>query len=171
MRLSGYSACSACSLWPASWLPAVDISRVPSRLRFKESGVFMMSVFRLFLAKMLCTWMSPLMLEMFLVHGLSGLGLLRRLLLMLIGLVVDPFLVGVLFFGRGRALLRVVQFGGHRVRKERGNVADAHDAADVFLHRDSSIAPLLDMRRRFKAVMDVLGAMMRYGVTLSCPVS
>ena len=53
------------------------------------------------------------------------------------------------------------------VRKARGNVADAHDAADVFLYRDSSIAPLLDMRRRFKAVMDVLGAMIRYGVGLS----
>ena len=35
------------------------------------------------------------------------------------------------------------------------------------LYRDSSIAPLLDMRRRFKAVMDVLGAMIRYGVSLS----
>ena len=30
-----------------------------------------------------------------------------------------------------------------------------------------SLAPLLDMRRRFKAVMDVLGAMIRYGVSLS----
>ena len=39
-------------------------------------------------------------------------------------------------------------------------------AADVFLYRDSSIAPLLDMRRRFKAVMDVLGAMTRYGISL-----
>ena len=41
------------------------------------------------------------------------------------------------------------------------------DAADVFLYRDSSIALLLDMRRRFKAVLDVLGAMIRYGVSLS----
>ena len=38
----------------------------------------------------------------------------------------------------------------------RGGVADAHDAADVFLYRDSSIASLLDMRRRFKPSMDVL---------------
>ena len=34
-------------------------------------------------------------------------------------------------------------------------------------HRDSSVAPLLDMRRRFKAVMDVLDATIRYGVSLS----
>ena len=46
-------------------------------------------------------------------------------------------------------------------------VVDVHDAADVFLYRDSSIAPLLDMRRRFKAVIDVLDAMIRYGISLS----
>ena len=72
-----------------------------------------------------------------------------------------------LVLGRERALFRVVRLGGHRVRKARANVADAHDAADVFLYRDSSIAPLLDMRRRFKTVMDVLGAMIRSGVSLS----
>ena len=49
----------------------------------------------------------------------------------------------------------------------RGNAADAVDAADVFLYRDSSVAPLLDMRRRFKAVMDVLDAMIRYGISLA----
>ena len=36
------------------------------------------------------------------------------------------------------------------MRKARSN------AADVFLYRDSSIDPLLDLRRRLKAVMDVL---------------
>ena len=54
-----------------------------------------MSVSSLCLDKMLCTWMSPLMQVMFLVHGLSGLGLLRLQVLMLNILVVDPFLVGV----------------------------------------------------------------------------
>ena len=53
-----------------------------------------------------------------------------------------------LVLGRGTALFRVVRLGGHQVRKARANVADALDAADVFLCRDSSIAPLLDMRRR-----------------------
>ena len=102
---------------------------------------------------------------MFLVLGWYGLGLLKLRLLMLISSVVDPFLVGVL--GRRSASFRVVRLGGHRVRKDRGNAADAHDAADVFLYRDSSVAPLLDMRRRFKAVMDVLDAMIRCGVSLS----
>ena len=72
-----------------------------------------------------------------------------------------------LVLGRGSASFRFVRLGGHPVRKARGNVADPHDAADVFLYRDSSIAPLLDMRRRFNAVMDVLGAMIRCGVSLS----
>ena len=60
----------------------------------------------------------------------------------------------------------LARLGGHKVRKARGN-ADAQDAADVFLYRDSSIAPFLDMRRRFKAVMDVLDAMIRYGISLA----
>ena len=72
-----------------------------------------------------------------------------------------------LVLGRRSALFRIVRLGRHKVRKARGNAADAHDAADVFLYRDSSIAPLLDMKRRFKAVMNVLGAMIQYGVSLA----
>ena len=75
------------------------------------------------------------MLMMFLLLGLSGPELLRLHLLMLFGLVVVPFLLGVWVLGRGSALLRVVRLGGHQVRKARANVADALDAADVFLHR------------------------------------
>ena len=78
-----------------------------------------------------------------------------------------PLPSGGLVLGRGSALFRVVRLGGHQVRKARGNVADALDAADVFLYRDSSVAPLLDMRRRLKAVMDVLGAMIHSGISLS----
>ena len=47
------------------------------------------------------------------------------------------------------------------------NAVDVHDADDIFLYRDSSISPLLDMRRRFKAVMDVLSAMLRNGISLA----
>ena len=69
--------------------------------------------------------------------------------------------------GRGFARFRHVRLGGYKVRKVRDNVSDVHDAADVFLYRDSSISPLLDMRRRFKAVMDVLNAMIRNGISLA----
>ena len=62
------------------------------------------------------------------------------------------------------ARFRLVGLGGHKVRKVRDDAADVHDAADIFLYRDSSSAPLLDMRRRFKAVMD---SMISHGVTLS----
>ena len=72
-----------------------------------------------------------------------------------------------LVLGRGTALFRWVQLGGPWVRRARANAADALDAADVFLYRDLSVAPLLDMRRRFKVVMDLLGAMIRSGVSLS----
>ena len=78
-------------LWPASWLPSVDKSRVPSRLRSGRFGRFMMSVFSLCLVRMLSSWMSPLLQVMFLKHGLSGLGLLKLRMLMLINSVADPF--------------------------------------------------------------------------------
>ena len=47
------------------------------------------------------------------------------------------------------------------------NASDVHDAPGVFLYTDPSLAPLLDRRRRFKAVMVVLGAMIQHGVSLS----
>ena len=72
-----------------------------------------------------------------------------------------------LILGRGAALLRRVQLGGLRVRRVRADIADVFDAADAFLYCDSSVAPLLDMRRRFKAAMNLLDAMIRYGVSLS----
>ena len=72
-----------------------------------------------------------------------------------------------LVLGRGAALFRWVQLSGPWVRRAWANAADALDAADVFLYRDLSVAPLLDMRRRFKVVMDLLGAMIRSGVSLS----
>ena len=75
-------------LWPASCMPAVDKSRGSSRLRFRGFGRLKMSVFSVCPVRMLCSWMSPLMQVMFLVHGLSGLGLLRLRLLMLFGSVV-----------------------------------------------------------------------------------
>ena len=72
-----------------------------------------------------------------------------------------------LVLGRGQVSFRMVRLGGHKVRKVRGSAAHVHDAADIFLYRDSSIAPLLDMKRRFKAVMDVLDSMISHLATLA----
>ena len=119
-----------------------------------------MSVFSLCLVRVLCSWMSPLMQVMFLVHGLSGLGLLRLPFADAFRFSGGPVSTGDLVLGRGSALFRVARLGGPLVKRARSN------AADVILCQDSSVAPLLDMRRRFKAVMDVLGAMVQYGVSL-----
>ena len=62
-----------------------------------------------------------------------------------------PILASGLVLGRGSALFRIVQLGGHKVKKR-----------SVLM-----FALLLDMRRRSKAVMDVLGAMIQYGVSLA----
>ena len=72
----------------------------PSRLRFKASGRFMMSVFSLCLGRMLHSWMMQVM---SLVHGLSGLVLLRLRLLTLTSSVGVLFRLEVWFLG-GRVL-------------------------------------------------------------------
>ena len=93
--------------------------------------------------------------------GWSGLRLLRMPLLMLIGFAGGSVPVRGLVVGRGTARFRVVRLGGPKVCKVRRSAADVHEAGDVFMHRDLSIAPLLDLRRRIKAVMNVLDSMVR----------
>ena len=73
-----------------------------------------------------------------------------------------PVPVRGLVVGRGTAIFRVIRLGGPKVRKVRRSAADVHEAGDVFMHRDLSIAPLFDLRR-IKAVMDVLYSMVRKG--------
>ena len=154
-------------LWPASWLPAIDKGRSSKSVEvqrvsevYDERLQFMSRQDALLLDESLdaddvsCAWLvwsEAAEAALADAYQFSGGPIPGR------GLVL----------GRRSALFRVVRLGGRPVRKARGNVADAHDAADVFLYRDSSIAPLLDMRRRFKAVMDVLGAMIRSGISLS----
>ena len=71
-----------------------------------------------------------------------------------------------LVLGRGAARFRVVRQGGPTVRKVRGNAVDPVDGRDVDMYRDSSLAPLLGLRRRLKVVFDILGDMLRNGFTL-----
>ena len=61
----------------------------------------------------------------------------------------------------------LIGLGGPMKRRVRRNVADAQEAGEVFLYRDSSAAPMLDLRRRLKVVMDVLDVMIRHGVSLA----
>ena len=71
-----------------------------------------------------------------------------------------------LVLGRGSFLVRTVRLGGPEVRKARGNFADPQEG-DVFMYHDASTALLFDLRRRLQAVVDVLNAMIRGGVTLA----
>ena len=54
-----------------------------------------------------------------------------------------PVLDRSLIMGRSSARMRVVRLGGSQVRKARRNSADAHEGGDVFMYRDSSVAPRL----------------------------
>ena len=81
------------------------------------------------------------------------------------GFAGGPVPVRGLVDGRGTAPFRVVRVRGLEVHKVRCNVADAHDAGDVFMYRGSSVAPLLDPRLWKKAVMDVSDSMIRNGVS------
>ena len=154
------------SLWPASWLPAVDKGRgsksvevrrvwdiYDERLQFMSRRDVLLlddSLADGDVSRAWAVWSGAVESALADAYRFSGGPLPSR------GLVL----------GWGRASFRVVKLGGHKVRKARGYAADAHDAADVFLYRDSSIAPLLDMRRRLKAVMELLDAMIRCGVSL-----
>ena len=47
-----------------------------------------------------------------------------------------------------------------------GGAADAGEGDDVHLYRDSSAAPLLDLRRRLEAILDVLDGIIRLGASV-----
>ena len=51
--------------------------------------------------------------------------------------------------------------------RARINFTNPLDGGDVFMYRDSSIAPLSEMRRGFKAVLDVLDGIIGTAVSLS----
>ena len=69
--------------------------------------------------------------------------------------------------GRGVARFNRVRLGGPKVRKARARCTDPGDGAQVDLYRDASIAPLVDLRRRFRAVLDALVALRRWGFSVS----
>ena len=69
--------------------------------------------------------------------------------------------------GRGVARFNRVRLGGPKVRKARARCAHPGDGAQVDLYRDASVAPLVDLRRRLRAVLDVLAAVRRSGFSTS----
>ena len=154
-------------LWPAFWLPAIDKSRGSKSVEVRR-------VWELYDDRL--QYMSQR--DAFLLNESLDVGDVSQAWLVW-SHAAESALVDAYSFsggprpchgfvlGRGAARFRRVRLGGCRVRKVRRNAVDVHDAADVFLYRDASIAPLLDMRRRIRAVLDVLGAMIRDGVSLA----
>ena len=57
--------------------------------------------------------------------------------------------------------------GGPVVRSVWRNAADGGEVDDVSLYRDSSAALVLDLRRKLKAILDLLDAIIRYGASLT----
>ena len=157
-------------LWPASWLPAVDKSRGSKSVEVRrvweiyDDRLQFMSQRDAFLlnesldvgdvSQAWFVWSRAAETALADAYCFSG----------------GPALCQGLVLGRGMDRFRRARLGGHKVRKVRGNAVDVHDAADVFLYLHSYISPLLDMRRRFKAVIDVLDAMIRHGISLARPV-
>ena len=69
--------------------------------------------------------------------------------------------------GRGVARFNRVRLGGPKVRKARARWSDPGDGAQVDLYRDASAAPLVDLRRRFRALLDVIIAIRCSGFSVS----
>ena len=69
--------------------------------------------------------------------------------------------------GRGLGCFNRVRLGGPKVRRVRARCSDPGDGALVDLYRDNSVAPLVDLRRRLRAVLDVIAAIGRSGFTVS----
>ena len=146
-------------LWPASWLPVLDKSRgsesaevqrvwgiYDDRLQFmtKDDALgFDGSLEVGDVSRAWSIWSSA--------YQFAG------------GPVPDRGLV----LGRGSFVARTVRLGGPEVRKARRNFADPLEGGDVFMYHDASTAVLLYLRRRFKAVVDVLHAMIRDEITLA----
>ena len=156
-----------CSRWAASWLPVLDKSRGSKSAEVQRICVvyndrlqFMTRDDALGLNEALeggdvsCAW---------LVWSSAAETALADAYQFAGGPVPSVGLV----LGRGSFVARSVRLGGPKILKARRNFADPLEGGDVFLYPDASTAVSLDLRRRFKAVGDVLHAMIRDGVTLA----
>ena len=154
-------------LWPASWLPVLDkgrgsnaaeVQRVwdiyDDRLQFmsRDDALSLDGALDCGDVSLAWTiWSSAFEAALADAYRFAG------------GLVPDRGLV----LGRGVFCLRTVRLGDPEVRRARKNISDSQEGSDVSLYHDVSTAPLLDLRRRLKAVVDLLAAMIRGGVSLA----
>ena len=132
MVLPGDPPVQRTSLWPASWLPVLDKGR-------GSKSVEVQRVWEIYDDRLqFMSRQDALLLDGSLDESLDA-GAAETALADAHRFSGDPAPNRGLVLGRWRARFRVVRLGGCKVWKMRGSVADAHDAADVFLYRDSSI--------------------------------
>ena len=154
-------------LWPASWLPALDktcgsksveVQRVweiyDERLQFmsREDALGLDEA-------LLCGDVSR--------AWLSWSSAAEKALADAFQFAGGPVPAKGLVLGRGVARMRTVRLGGPMVRSVKRIAVGDGDFDDVSLYRDSSAAPVLDLRRNLKAILDLLDSVIRYGASLA----
>ena len=154
-------------LWPASWLPALDKSR-------ESKSVEVQRVWDVYDERL--QFMSredALNLDEALLNGdVSSAWMVwssaaEKALADAFQLAGGPVPSRGQVLGRGMVRMRTVRLGGPVVRSVRRNAADVGEVDDVSLYRDSSAAPVLDLRRKLKAVLNLLDAIVRSGASLT----
>ena len=153
-------------LWPASWLPALDKTRGSRSVEvqrvweiYDERLQFMSREDALGLdGALLCGDVS----RAWMVWSSAAENALADAFRFAGGPVPDRGLV----LGRGMVRIRTVRLGPV-VRSVRRNAADSGEVDDVSLYKDSSAAPVLDLRRKLKAILDLLDAIIRCGASLT----
>ena len=154
-------------LWPASWLPAIDKTRgsksvevqkvweiYDDRLQFMSRGDALGLDNALLCGDVSSAWM---------IWSSAAEGALADAFRFAGGPVPDRGLV----LGRGKVRIRTVRLGGPIVRSvRRGTIGDG-EFDDVSLYRDYSAAPVLDLRRNLRAILDLLDSISRSGASLA----
>ena len=153
-------------IWPASWLPALDKSRGSKSVEvqrvwdvYDERLQFMSREDALNLDEAL---LNGDVSSAWMVWSTAA----ERALADSFQLAGGLCLVGDLVLGRGMVRMRTARLGGPIVRSVRRNAADVGEVDEVSLYRDSSAAPVLDLRRKLKAVLNLLDAIVRCGASL-----
>ena len=73
---------------------------------------------------------------------------------------------GSLVWGRGSAWLRENAIGGSKMRRLRHDLLDPCCASEVYLYRNDSIAPLLSLRSRLRAILCLIELIALSGFTI-----
>ena len=148
-------------LWPASWLPALDKFRGSRSVEvqrvwdiYDERLQFMSREDALGLdGALLCGDVS----RAWMIWSSAAENALADAFRFAGGPVPARGLV----LGRGVIRVRTVRLGGPIVRSVRRSFACHGDVDDVSLYRDSSAAPVLDLRRNLRAILDLLDSIIK----------